>query len=301
MGSNNDSFSSGFISLIGRPNAGKSTLLNKLVGQKVAIISDKPQTTRNRIMGVLTDKKWQMIFMDTPGIHKPFDKLGEQMVKTAMATLNEVDVVYLLVDATVPFGGGDRYIIERLNKLDTPVFLLLNKIDCLDKKDILPLIDSYSKKMDWQAIIPISALNGENVDALINDTVKYLKPGPRYFPEDAVTDQPERLIIAELIREKVIRATREEVPHAVFVDVDMIERRSEDLLYIGATIYVERKSQKGIIIGKKGEMLKDIGSKARLEIQQLLGDKVFLEIWVKVKADWRNKNTTLKEFGYVDQ
>lgn len=300
MNNKETTYSSGFISLIGRPNAGKSTLLNKLIGQKVAIISDKPQTTRNRIMGVLTDENWQMVFIDTPGVHKPIDKLGEQMVKTAMNTMNEVDVVYLLVDATVPFGGGDQYLLDRLEKLDTPVFLLLNKIDCLPKKELLPLIDFYSKKMNWQAIIPISALNGENLQELIKDTVKYLEPGPRYFPEDVVTDQPERLIIAEIIREKVIRSTREEVPHAVFVDIELIEKRSQDMLYIGAIIYVERNSQKGIIIGRKGEMLKNIGSLARHEIEQLLGNKVFLDLRVKIKADWRNKNFTLREFGYME-
>lgn len=295
-----EQYRSGFVALIGRPNAGKSTLLNQLVGRKIAITSDKPQTTRNKILGILTKENWQMILLDTPGIHKPKDKLGEHMVKVAMNTLNEVDVIYYLVDASVSFGGGESFILEKLRKVKTPVFLLLNKIDLLEKPRLLPLIDFYRNRGDWQAIVPISALKGENIESLLDDTLRILPEGPRYYPEDAVTDQPERILIAELIREKAVQATREEIPHSLAVNIDYMQSRSQDLLDIGATVYVERDSQKGILIGKKGEMLKLIGSKARLDIERLLGNKIFLELWVKVKADWRNREGLLREFGYRD-
>lgn len=294
-------YRSGFVALIGRPNAGKSTLLNTLIGQKIAIMSDKPQTTRNKIMGVLTLGEGQIIFLDTPGIHKPKDKLGEYMVSTALDTLHEVDVIFYLVDVTVPFGGGEAYVIDALSKVETPVFLLLNKIDRIAKPEILPLIEFYQTKYKWAEVVPISALKGENTDALIRSTLKYLPPGPQYYPEDAITDQPERFIVAELIREKVIQATREEIPHSVAVEVELMEKRSQELVYVGATIYTERDSQKGILIGKKGEMLKNIGSQARQDIERLLGNKVFLELWVKVKADWRNREKLLREFGYSDR
>lgn len=293
-----DVFKSGFVALIGRPNAGKSTLLNKLVGQKIAIISDKPQTTRNKIVGVLTNPQYQVVFLDTPGIHKPHDRLGELMVITALNTLQEVEAIYYLVDASVPFGGGEEFIIEKLQKVNTPVFLLLNKIDKLNKPDILPLIDFYRQKKNWEEVVPISALTGENLQTLLDATVPYLTEGPQYYPADALTDQPERILVAELVREKIIQATREEIPHSVAVIVEMIEERSENLLYIGVNIFVERNSQKTIIIGKKGEMLKKIGTLARREIEALLGNKVFLELWVKVKADWRNSERSLRDFGY---
>lgn len=294
----NDSFRSGFITIIGRPNAGKSTLLNHLIGEKIAITSDKPQTTRNRITGILSGAEWQMVFVDTPGIHKPHDKLGDNMVRLAMNTLDEVDVIYYLVDATVPFGGGDAYLLEKLSKVKTPVFLLLNKIDRLEKLQVLPLIDFYRAKLEWREIIPVSALKGDNVQALVQATLPFLTEGPRYYPEDATSDQPERVLMAELIREKVLQMTRDELPHSVAVNVETVERRTEDLVYIGATIYVERDSQKSIIIGKKGEMLKNIGSRARMDIEKLMGNKVFLELWVKAKADWRNKDNFLREMGY---
>lgn len=293
-------FRSGFITIIGRPNAGKSTLLNQLVGEKIAITSDKPQTTRNRITGILAGEGWQMIFVDTPGIHKPHDQLGENMVRTAMNTLEEVDLIFYLVDAAVPFGGGDAYLLERLSKVKTPAFLLLNKIDRLEKPKLLPLIDFYRTRHNWREIIPLSALKGDNVQELIEAAMPYLTEGPRYYPEDTLTDQPQQLIIAELIREKVLQLTREEVPHAVAVNVEQMERRSEDLVYVGATIYVERDSQKSIIIGKKGEMLKNVGSLARADIEKLFGSKVFLELWVKAKTDWRNKNKFLREMGYEE-
>lgn len=295
-----DGFKSGFIALIGRPNAGKSTLLNKLIGQKIAIISDKPQTTRNKIVGVLTQPQYQAVFLDTPGIHKPQDKLGRLMVGTALNTLREVEVIYYLVDATVSFGGGEAYLLEKLQKVDTPVFLLLNKVDCLKKQDILPVIDFYRQKKDWAEVIPISALTGENLEHLLDVTLPYLEEGPQYYPADALTDQPERILVAELIREKIIRATQEEIPHSVAVIVEKMEQRSQNLLYISATIFVERHSQKAIIIGKKGEKLKTIGTQARHEIEMLLGNKVFLELWVKVKADWRNNARNLHELGYRD-
>lgn len=294
----NDSFRSGFIAMIGRPNAGKSTLLNRLIGRKIAITSDKPQTTRNKIAGVLTSDDWQMVFLDTPGVHKPLDRLGEEMVRTALNTLNEVDVIYLLVDASIPFGGGDEYLAEKLKKIETPVFLLLNKIDKIKKADLLPLIDLYRTKGNWQEIFPISALKGENTDGLLEATLQLLPAGPSYYPTDAATDQPERQLVAELIREKVIAATRDEVPHAVAVEIEHIEKRNDRLLYIAAVIYTERDSQKGIIIGKKGDMLKQIGSQARHDIEVLLGSKIYLELRVKVKADWRSTERALCELGY---
>jgi len=289
---------SGFVALIGRPNAGKSTLLNSLVGRKIAITSDKPQTTRNKIVGILTGEDWQLVFLDTPGIHKPKDRLGEHMVRVAMNTLNEVDVIYYLLDVSAPFGGGDAFIMERLRQVKTPVFLLLNKIDLLEKPRLLPLIDFYRNKGAWQEIVPVSALKGENIDALLKTTIERLPPGPRYYPDEYVTDQPERVLAAEFIREKVIEATREEVPHSTAVEVEQMERRSERLLYIGAVIYVERESQKGILIGRRGEMLKLIGSRARIELERIFGIRVYLELWVKVKDSWRSKERVLRELGY---
>ncbi|MDD2211560.1 MAG: GTPase Era [Clostridia bacterium] len=291
-------FKSGFVALIGRPNAGKSTFLNKMIGRKIAIISDKPQTTRNKIVGVLTEAQFQVVFLDTPGIHKPLDQLGKIMVSTALTTLREVDVIYYLVDASVPFGSGEAFIMERLSKVDTPIFLLLNKIDRLKKPDLLPLIDVYRRKREWTGIVPISALTGENMGSLLDSTVAYLPEGPQYYPSDMLTDQPERILVAELIREKILWATREEIPYSVAVTVEMMEQRSAHLLYIGATIFVERSSQKAIIIGKNGEMLKTIGTLARGELEGLLGNKVFLELWVKVKTNWRNSKRSIHALGY---
>ncbi|MGI6588816.1 MAG: GTPase Era [Peptococcia bacterium] len=293
-------FKSGFIALIGRPNAGKSTLLNKIIGQKIAIISNKPQTTRNKIVGVLTEPNFQAVFIDTPGIHKPLDRLGKVMVGTAMNTLREVDVVYYIIDASVPFGSGESFLIERLQKVDTPIFLLLNKIDCLNKPDLLPLIDFYRQKRKWAEIVPVSALTGENVGSLLDSTVAYLPEGPQYYPADAVTDQPERIIVGELVREKILWVTREEIPHSVAVVVDLMEKRSTNLLYISATIFVERNSQKAIIIGKSGQKLKEIGSLARNELEAILGNQVFLELWVKVKTNWRKSKRSIRDFGYYD-
>ncbi|MDD2432144.1 MAG: GTPase Era [Clostridia bacterium] len=293
-------FKSGFIALFGRPNAGKSTLLNKIIGQKIAIISDKSQTTRNKIVGVLTEPNFQAVFLDTPGIHKPQDRLGKVMVSTALNTLREVDLIYYLIDVSVPFGRGESFLLERLQKVNTPIFLLLNKIDCLNKPDLLPLIDFYRQKKEWAEIVPLSALTGENVDLLLASTVAYLPEGPQYYPADMVADQPERIIVAELIREKILGATREEIPHAVAVVVDLMEQREASLLYISATIFVERNSQKAIIIGKNGQMLKKIGSLARRELEGILGNQVFLELWVKVKVDWRQSIRSIRDFGYYD-
>lgn len=290
-------FRSGFVALIGRPNAGKSTLMNYMVGQKVAIMSDKPQTTRNKIMGIVNSEETQTIFIDTPGIHKPKHRLGELMVKAATSTLSEVDVVVWVADCAQKIGPGDEFIAERLSSVKTPVILAANKIDQLKKEDLLPILKNYSELYSFAAIIPMSAKTGENVEDFSKEISKRLPRGPRYFPEDMVTDQPERLIMAELIREKVLESTREEIPHAIGVEMEEITARPNGDVYARAVIYVERDSQKGIIIGKKGAMLKDIGQKARADIEALLGSKVFLDLWVKVKKDWRNSARAIEQFG----
>ncbi|HEY8530246.1 MAG TPA: GTPase Era [Paenibacillaceae bacterium] len=291
-------FKSGFAAIIGRPNVGKSTLLNRITGQKIAIVSDKPQTTRNRIRGVYTDDNAQIVFLDTPGIHKPFSKLGDYMVKAAEGALDEVDVVLFLTDVSEELGGGDRYIIERLKNVKTPVILGLNKIDKVPKDEILPVIDTYRKLHDFAEIVPISATQGDNVERLLELVIQYLPEGPMFYPPGQVTDHPERFICAELIREKILLLTREEVPHSVAVDIERMETDERGLVRIGAVIYVERESQKGILIGKGGAMLKEIGRLAREEMERLLGSKIFLELWVKVKKDWRNHEAFLKSLGY---
>ena len=291
-------YKSGFVAVIGRPNVGKSTLINHIIGQKIAIMSDKPQTTRSRIQCIFNMENAQMIFLDTPGIHKPKHKLGEYMLKAAEGTLKEVDVIFYVVDATEKFGSGENYIIERLkSSTNKPVILVINKIDLINREQSLPLIESYSEKYDFAAIIPISAIDGTNVDNLIQEAVKYLPEGPQYYPADMVTDQPERLIIAELIREKVLHLTEDEVPHSIAVDVDEMKKRNNGDTYIRATIYVERDSQKGILIGKNGEMLKNIGKLARPEIEMLIGTKVYLDLWIKVKKNWRNSPGAIQNFG----
>lgn len=290
-------FKSGFITIIGRPNVGKSTFLNQVVGQKIAIMSDKPQTTRNKIQGVLTEKDAQMIFIDTPGIHKPKHKLGNFMTKVAINTLNEVDLVLFMVNAEESFGKGEQFILEKLKGVKTPVFLVINKIDLIHPDELIKVIEQYKDQYDFREIVPISALQGNNVDRLLTVIKEYLPEGPQYYPPDQVTDHPERFIIAELIREKVLHLTREEVPHSVAVIIEKISEENQ-LLHIMAAIIVERPSQKGIIIGKQGAMLKEIGTRARLDIEHLLGSKVFVELWVKVEKDWRNRSTMLREFGY---
>lgn len=293
-------YKSGFIAVIGRPNVGKSTLINKIIGQKIAIMSDKPQTTRSRIQCILTQDDAQFIFLDTPGIHKPKFKLGEYMLKAAEGTLKEVDAIFFVIDATEKFGGGEKYILERLKETNQPVILVINKIDLLERAEILPLIAAYSERYKFAATVPISAADGTNVDELLNEAKKFLPEGPKYYPSDMVTDQPERLIISEIIREKILHVTEDEVPHSVAVDIEEITARKNNLTYIRATIYVERDSQKGILIGKNGGLLKTVGQNARPEIEMLLGTKVFLDLWVKVKKDWRNSAGALQSFGLGD-
>ncbi|MDC3413355.1 GTPase Era [Aquibacillus sp. 3ASR75-11] len=292
-------FKSGFISIIGRPNVGKSTFMNRVIGQKIAIMSDKPQTTRNKIQGVLTQDDAQIIFIDTPGIHKPKHKLGDFMVKVAENTLNEVDAILFMINAAEGYGRGDQFIMERLQNIKKPVFLIINKIDQVHPNDLLPLIETYKDKYPFKEIIPISALEGNNVDHLLEVIKENLDVGPKYYPDDQVTDHPERFIITELIREKVLHLTREEIPHSIAVVMENMEQREgSGAVFIQASIIVERKSQKGIIIGKQGSMLKEIGQKARADIEALLGTKIYLELWVKVQKDWRNRQTHLNEYGF---
>ncbi|GAK04180.1 GTP-binding protein Era [Geomicrobium sp. JCM 19037] len=301
MTSNNHSFKSGFISLIGRPNAGKSTLLNQVIGQKIAIMSDKPQTTRNKIQAVHTTADEQMIFLDTPGIHKPKHRLGEFMVSQALDTLKEVDVVLFFIDVSEKFGGGEAYILESLQRVNTPVFLVMNKIDKIHPDQLLERIDEYRHHYDFKEVIPISALYNQNVDVLTKEIRKYLPEGPKYYPDEQITDHPERFIIAELIREKVLAHTRDEIPHSIAVIIDSVKERPNQKTYVQATIVVERQSQKGIVIGKQGAMLKKVGQEARKDIRVLLGSDIFLELWVKVQKDWRNKARFLNEQGYSDR
>lgn len=291
-------FKSGFVSIIGRPNVGKSTLLNQVVGQKVAIMSDKPQTTRNKIHGVYTTETSQIVFLDTPGIHKPQSKLGDYMMKVAESTFREVDAILFLVDVVEGIGGGDRYIIDQLHDVKTPVILVLNKIDQVHPETLLPVIEKYSKLYDFAEIIPISARNGNNVTTLLEQTMKYLSEGPQYYPADQITDHPEQFVCAELIREKILHLTREEIPHSIAVAIEDMKVEPNGIVHISAIIFVERDSQKGIIIGKKGDLLKEIGKRARHDIESLLGSKIFLELWVKVQKDWRNHERVLRELGF---
>jgi len=297
--SENRSFKSGFISIIGRPNVGKSTFLNRVIGQKIAIMSDKPQTTRNKIQGVLTIEDSQMIFIDTPGIHKPKHKLGDFMMKVAQNTLKEVDLVLFMVNAEEGFGRGEEFILEKFHSVNTPIFLVINKIDRVHPDELLSIIESYKEKYPFKEIVPISALEGNNVERLLEQIKSYLPEGPQYYPADQVTDHPERFIITELIREKALHLTREEIPHSLAVVLDKMERqKGKDIIHVMATVIVERDSQKGIIIGKQGSMLKEIGKRARTDIENLLGSKVFLELWVKVQKDWRNRISQLRDFGF---
>lgn len=291
-------YKSGFVTLIGRPNVGKSTLLNEIIGQKITIISDKAQTTRNKIQGIYTTDDSQIVFIDTPGIHKPKHKLGRFMVDTAMSTIEEVDVVLFVVNVSEKIGPGDRFIMGKLRSTDTPVFLILNQIDQVHPNDLLTIIDDYRSEFDFAEIIPVSALQGQNVHELLKTIKDYLPEGPQFYPTDQISDHPEYFIISELIREKVLELTREEVPHSVAVVTEKIERDGEGKVHVYASIIIERKSQKGIIIGKGGKMLKQIGIKARKDIEKLLGDKIYLELWVKVQDGWRNKQSNLEDFGY---
>lgn len=295
----NNHFRSGFISLIGRPNVGKSTLMNSLIGEKIAIISSKPQTTRNKIQSILTEDDFQAIFIDTPGIHKPKSKLGNYMVKSAETTLNEVDIVLYLIEPFEKIKESDLSIIKKLENVSTPVFLIINKIDTVCPEEILKVIDSYKSMYNFSEIIPISTLKGKNRDELLKCIKKYLPEGPQFFPSDMITDQPERQIVSEIIREKSLKLLQDEIPHGIAVEVSSMKPRKEkDIIDIQATIYCERDSHKGIIIGKQGSMLKKIGSNARYEIERLLGSPINLQIWIKVKKDWRDSDFLLKNFGY---
>lgn len=294
-----NNYKSGFVTLIGRPNVGKSTLMNRLIGQKIAITSNKPQTTRNRIQTVYTCDEGQIIFLDTPGIHKAKNKLGEYMVSVAERTLKEVDVILWLVEPSTFIGAGEQHIAEQLRSVKTPVFLVINKIDTVEKAEILKFIAAYKDIVDFAEIIPVSALKGENTDDLLQAMMKYLPTGPQFYDEDTITDQPERQIVAEMIREKALRNLSDEIPHGIAVAIDrMHERPNGSIIDIDATIVCERNSHKGIIIGKQGAMLKKIGSQARADMEALLDCKVNLKLWVKVKKDWRDSDFLIKNFGY---
>ena len=294
----NPNYKSGFVALIGRPNVGKSTLLNYIVGQKVAIMSNVAQTTRNKIQGIYTSKDAQIIFIDTPGVHKPATKLGDFMERSTLSALDEVDAIVYVVSATEKRGPGDNFIIERLKQVQQPIYLVVNKIDQVHPNDLPGIVDQYKGSLPFKGIIPVSALQGNNVNELINELVAGLPNGPQYYPADQISDHPERFVIAEMIREKVFMLTRDEVPHSVAVDVTSIQREDAEHVHISADIVVERPGQKGIIIGKKGQMLKKIGTLARQDIERLLGDRVFLQLWVKVVPKWRDKSAMLKDYGY---
>jgi GTP-binding protein Era len=289
---------SGFVAIVGRPNVGKSTLLNRIVGQKIAIMSDKAQTTRNKIQGIYTTDDAQLVFIDTPGIHKPRHELGNFMVEAAYSSLKEVDAVLFMISADEKRGRGDDLIIERLQNVEAPVYLVINKIDKIHPNELLHVIENYKDQMDFKEVIPISASQGNNFETLMNTLVDQMEEGPQYFPDDQVTDHPEYFIAQEIIREKILLLTRDEVPHSVAVVVDSMKRNENEKVQIEATIIIERDSQKGIIIGKGGKMLKNIGIQARKDIENLLGDRVNLKLWVKVQKDWRDKQTYLKDYGY---
>lgn len=292
-----DTKKSGFAALIGRPNVGKSTLMNRLIGMKIAITSSKPQTTRNKIQTVYTDERGQIVFLDTPGIHKSKNKLGDYMVSVAEKTLRDVDIVLWLVEPTTYIGAGEQHIIEKLKKVSVPVILCINKIDTVKKEEILKFIDTYRKVYDFDEIIPVSALKGMGKEDLLSAVFKYLPYGPMFYDEDTVTDQPERQIVAELIREQVLRLMSDEIPHGIAVAIDQM-KEGKNLVSIDATVVCEKDSHKGMVIGKQGQMLKKIGTKAREQIEKLLGCKVNLKIWVKVKKDWRDSDFLIKNFGY---
>ena len=292
------SFKSGFVAIVGRPNVGKSTFMNYVLGQKIAIMSDKAQTTRNKIQGVYTKDNAQIVFLDTPGIHKPKHELGEFMVKSAYSALKEVDAVLFMVNVSEKRGPGDDFIIEKLKGIKTPIFLVLNKIDLVTPEVLLERVESYKDALDFAGVFPISVLQGNNVNELMEVLIEALPEGPQYYPADQITDHPEYFVVSELIREKILQLTQEEIPHSVAVTVDKMQKDEFDKVHVYANIIVERKSQKGIIIGKGGRLLKEIGTRARRDIQQLLGNKVYLELWVKVEKDWRKRKSNLQEYGY---
>lgn len=295
-------FKSGFISIVGRPNVGKSTLMNNVVGEKIAIMSDKPQTTRNTIQAVYTSEDCQMVFLDTPGIHKPKNKLGEFMVKSATDAFKNVDVVLFVVDDSKKIGPGDRKIIEDLRSIKTPVVLVINKIDQIEEADLFNLMKLYNEEGIFKEIVPVSALKGRNIKELLKVVESYLEEGPKYFPDYMITDQPERVLVSELIREKVLHYVHDEVPHGVAVEVERMKfREPQNIIDISAVICCERTSHKGIIIGKNGRKLKGIGKSAREDMELLLGAKVNLQLWVKVKENWRNSQNYISDFGYNDK
>ncbi|PTE48214.1 GTPase Era [Staphylococcus epidermidis] len=291
---------SGFVSIIGRPNVGKSTFVNRVIGHKIAIMSDKAQTTRNKIQGVMTRDDAQIIFIDTPGIHKPKHKLGDYMMRVAKNTLSEIDAIMFMVNVNEDIGRGDEYIMEMLKNVKTPIFLVLNKIDLVHPDTLMPKIEQYQSYMDFTDIIPISALEGLNVDHFIDVLKSFLPEGPKYYPDNQISDHPEQFVVSEIIREKILHLTSEEIPHAIGVNVNRMIKEDEDRVRIEATIYVERDSQKGIVIGKGGKKLKEVGKRARRDIEMLLGSKVYLELWVKVQRDWRNKVNFIRQIGYVE-
>ena len=291
---------SGFVSIIGRPNVGKSTFVNRVIGHKIAIMSDKAQTTRNKIQGVMTRDDAQIIFIDTPGIHKPKHKLGDYMMRVAKNTLSEIDAIMFMVNVNEDIGRGDEYIMEMLKNVKTPIFLVLNKIDLVHPDTMMPKIEQYQSYMDFTDIIPISDLEGLNVDHFIDVLKSFLPEGPKYYPDNQISDHPEQFVVSEIIREKILHLTSEEIPHAIGVNVDRMIKEDEDRVRIEATIYVERDSQKGIVIGKGGKKLKEVGKRARRDIEMLLGSKVYLELWVKVQRDWRNKVNFIRQIGYVE-
>lgn len=298
----NKAFKSGFVSIIGRANVGKSTLMNVMIGQKIAIMSNKPQTTRNRIQTIITTERGQIVFIDTPGIHEAKHKLGAFMNETAVSTFNEVDIVLWLIEPDKHIGRGDALIIEQLKKTKTPVILVINKIDTIEKPQILEVINTYKDQYDFTEIIPVSAIKNENIESVLDSLYKHLKEGPQYFPEDMITDQPERQLVSELIREKALRLMEQEIPHGIAVVIDqMKDRENQDIIDIDATIVCEKDSHKGMIIGKQGQMLKKIGTLARHDMEALLGCKVHLQLWVKVKKDWRDSDYLLRNFGYKNE
>ncbi len=291
---------SGFVSIIGRPNVGKSTFMNRVIGHKIAIMSDKAQTTRNKIQGVMTRNDAQIIFLDTPGIHKPKHKLGDYMMRVAKNTLSEIDAIMFMVNVNEEIGRGDEYIMEMLKNVKIPVFLVLNKIDLVHPDALMPRIEQYQKYMNFTEIVPISALEGLNVDHFIDVLKTYLPEGPKYYPDDQISDHPEQFVVSEIIREKILHLTSEEIPHAIGVNVDRMIKENDERVRVEATIYVERDSQKGIVIGKGGKKLKEVGKRARHDIEMLLGSKVYLELWVKVQKDWRNKVNFIRQMGYIE-
>lgn len=289
---------SGFVSIVGRPNVGKSTLINQIIGEKIAIVSDKPQTTRNRLQGIHTCTEGQIIFIDTPGIHKPRHLLGEYMVNVSTRSLNEVDLIYYITDVTRPYGGGEEFIIQRLQQSSVPVFLVVNKIDLSSEDQIQAFTKPFINQMKFAEIITVSAAHGTNLSNLLGKTFDYLPEGPLYYPEDDMTDQPVSFIVSELIREKALILTRDEIPHSLAVDIEEFKQQNGNKLYLRAVIYTERDSQKGIVIGKKGQMLKQIGEQARADIEKFLDQSVYLDLWVKVKKNWRDSENNLNQLGY---